>query len=334
VPRLAVVLITRNQAWNVDRLLASVARETAALPGTEVVLVDSASTDATTELAARHPIEVLRLRCDQPLTPAAGRFVGYGRTTGDLVLFLDGDMELVRGWLAAALAALDARPDLAVVTGEIVDLPREAPAPEASPGPVAPAAHAIPYTGGVALHRRAVLDAVGQFNPYLHSDEEPELCLRIRRAGHRIERLGLPAVHHYTDPPGALATVIGRWRRRLYLGAGQAIRHNLRSGLLGSYVRERGYGLLPGVGLVAGVAAFMRSATTRSWTVFGLWTLLVSGVVAGDLARRRSPRQTAHSLLERLLILDGTVRGFLLRPLDPADYPARYDVVRPGDTAG
>lgn len=329
MPRLAVVIIVRNQAWNVDRLLASVARETLALDGTEVVVVDSASTDATVDVAARHPVEVLRLSPDQVLTPAAGRYVGYARTTGDFVLFLDGDMELCAGWLGHALAILDARPEVAAITGDIVDVPMHGHAAEHAPadgGP--PSVRPIAYTGGVALHRRAVLDAVGGFNPYLRSDEEPELCLRIRHAGHELAALGLPAVRHYSDPPGALSTVYRRWRRGLYYGSGQTIRYHLHGAVLGSYLRERGYGMVPGVGLLAGAGALARGAVTRNWRPLGVWAVLVGGVVVGDLVRKRSLRATTHSLLERLCIVDGTIRGFFMRPRDPASYPARYDVVR------
>ncbi|MEY2513471.1 MAG: hypothetical protein QOJ89_829 [bacterium] len=331
MPRLAVVLITKDQAWNIARLVTSVLHETAAFAAAEVVVVDSASTDATAQIAARFPVTVLRLHADQPLTAAAGRYVGYHRTTGDFVLFLDGDMELCPGWLAQALDVLESSPDVAVISGEILDLPI-AGGDDSKPALVERVAVAatIPYTAGAAIHRRAVLDDVGTFNPYLRSDEEPELCIRVRHAGHRIVRLDLPLAYHYTDPPGALSTVVGRWRRGLYLGAGQAIRHNLHSGLGCSYVRERGYGIAPGVGLTAGFAALLRSVATRRWRPFGLWTILVSGVIAADVLRRRSVERTLHSLLERLLILDGTIRGFVAKPADPAGYPGRHDVVRDG----
>ena len=100
---LSVVLISKNQAWNIDRLVTSVLKETEHFPGREIVLVDSASSDQTTEIAARYPISVLKLHPEQRLTAAAGRYVGYHHTTGDLVLFLDGDMELCSGWLEQAL---------------------------------------------------------------------------------------------------------------------------------------------------------------------------------------------------------------------------------------
>ena len=39
---LSVILISKNQAWNVSRLIESVARCTSALHDTQTILVDSA----------------------------------------------------------------------------------------------------------------------------------------------------------------------------------------------------------------------------------------------------------------------------------------------------
>jgi glycosyltransferase involved in cell wall biosynthesis len=88
---LSVVLISKNQEWNIARLVESVLKETDRLPAREIVLVDSASTDRTIEIAAQYPISVLRLCPKQRLTAAAGRYVGTKQTRGGLVLFLDGD---------------------------------------------------------------------------------------------------------------------------------------------------------------------------------------------------------------------------------------------------
>ena len=104
---LSIVLISKNQAWNMSRLVESVLRNTTCVSSREIVLVDSASTDGTIEVASRYPIRILRLRPDQHLTPAAGRYIGYKHTSGELVLFLDGDMELCKGWLETGLQILE-----------------------------------------------------------------------------------------------------------------------------------------------------------------------------------------------------------------------------------
>ena len=219
---LSVVIITKNQVWNVDRLLGSVLQETEDVPTAEVLLVDSGSEDGTPERAAQHPIGVLRLLPDQPLTAALGRWVGGRETTGDLVLFLDGDMELCPGWLGRALRTLDERPDVAAVAGTVVDVPVRTPGTTGHwPEDVVaawrrePVPREITNTGGAALHRRSVLAATGSFHPFLRSEEEPELCLRIRDAGHRVLHLDTPIALHYSTPARTVGTLLARRRRPL-----------------------------------------------------------------------------------------------------------------------
>lgn len=327
---LAVVLISRNQEWNIARLVESVIQETHSVPSREIVLVDSASTDRTIDVARSYPTNILRLRLDQPLTPAAGRYVGYQRTRGDLVLFLDGDMELYPGWLERAIRVIQNRPDVAAVTGRIIDLPKKAALHDKPPlnKMDLDGITAVPFAGGAALYRRSVLEQVGTFNPYFFSDEEPELCLRIRHAGYHILQYDHPIAYHYTNPNGALSTLVGRWRRNLFLGYGQIIRSLLGNELLWPYLAERGYGCAPAVGLAIGLIAFLWSLMTQRWTWFGLWVLLVVAVVIGDACRKRSLYRAIYTLVHRMFIVDGTVRGLLSKSLDPTNYPGKVDVIK------
>src|SRR5690625_4465821 len=96
---LAVVLIARNQVWNVERLVRSVT-STPEGASAELVLVDSASGDGTPQRARELGVTVLELDGSQRLTAAAGRVAGQEATESDYVLFLDGDMELAPGWLS------------------------------------------------------------------------------------------------------------------------------------------------------------------------------------------------------------------------------------------
>jgi len=112
---LSIILISHNQSWNIPRLIESVLHETTFVQEREILLVDSASSDGTAELAATFPIRVLRLPASQRLTAAAGRYVGCKHTTGKLVLFLDGDMEMMPGWLACAMDYLARNPAVAAM---------------------------------------------------------------------------------------------------------------------------------------------------------------------------------------------------------------------------
>lgn len=332
---LSVVLITKNQEWNVPRLVESVLAQTASLPSAEVLIVDSASTDRTVELASDYKIRVIRLDSDQRLTAGMGRYVGANQTTSDLILFLDGDMELGQGWLAHALDVLQQHPDVAVVSGMVIDRPVGTPydhhfvAPPLASKSGRVSMRDIPYTGGAALYRRSVLEQVGSFHPYVYSDEEPELCIRIRHHGHRIVKLDYPIAYHYSKPTEAISTLVGRWKRNLYLGAGQNLRYNLGQDTFVPYARQRGYGLVPAVGLLAGVLSVLWFVRTGKWYGFALWTSLFITMIAVDGYRKRSLYRAVFSLMLRLLIIDGTVRGFMLPPLDVIHHPVRYQVVQP-----
>lgn len=114
---LSVVVITKNQEWNVARLLESILEATSSVESREIILVDSASTDTTTEIASHYPVHVVRLHSNQHLCAAAGRYVGYHQTTDQFVLFVAGDMELCVGWFENALMVMKSNSDVAVVTG-------------------------------------------------------------------------------------------------------------------------------------------------------------------------------------------------------------------------
>jgi hypothetical protein len=178
------------------------------------------------------------------------------------------------------------------------------------------------------MFRRSVLEKVGPFNPYLCSDEEPELCLRIRHAGYRIFRLSQPMAYEYTDCKELVATKIARWRRQLYLGAGQNLRYHLGDEIFWPYLKERGFGLMPLVGLLVGGAASAWYVLSGQALWLGMWATLAVLFVMADAWRKRSLYRTCVSIVERLCIAEGMVRGFLHKAPEPQRYPSRFDVIR------
>jgi hypothetical protein len=186
------------------------------------VYVDSGSTDGSRETAARLGAHVVSLDTDAAFSAARARNTGFERllaVRGDVrfVQFVDGDCEVVAGWLERGRAALVADDGLAVVAGR-----RRERFPESSiynrlcdlewDTPVGPAK----ACGGDALVRAAALSAVGGYDPSVIAGEEPELCVRLRGAGWRIERLDAEMTLH-----DAAMTRFGQWWRRT-LRAGHA----------------------------------------------------------------------------------------------------------------
>jgi len=330
--KLSVVLISRNQAWNIARLIESVQESTAWFEACEIILVDSASTDGTPEIACGYDVSVIRLDEGQRLTAAAGRFVGTKHSTHDLILFLDGDMQLCEAGLRRMIEVIREDPTAGAVCGEIVDRPL----PESSEFRCDPMfresscrVRQIQRTRGAALFHRSVLnDAGGGFNPYLYSDEEPELSIRIREAGFGILAVNDVLALHYTEPAEEISTLVGRWRRRLFLGSGQILRRHVGTPLFWRYVRERGFVFLPAAVIALGLAAAVAPFWGGSWWWLVGWLVVLALGFWRLAARKGGAHQAARTVLRRLFILDGTIRGFFHAAPDPRHFEPRLRVMK------
>jgi len=168
---------------------------------------------------------VVALDMSTPFTAARARNEGFARalaTWPDLqfVQFVDGDCELAPGWIDTALATFEAHPDAAVVCGR-----RREKHPERSiynalcdvewdtPTGVARAC------GGDALMRVGPLRAAGGYNPAVIAGEEPELCIRLRRAGGTIWRIDAEMTAHDAN----ILTLSQWWSRAKRCGYAYAL---------------------------------------------------------------------------------------------------------------
>ncbi|MBK6005160.1 glycosyltransferase [Ramlibacter ginsenosidimutans] len=208
--RIGIVVIGRNEGARLKACLAAIPFQAC-----EVVYVDSGSTDGSQEFAARCGAAVVTLDQALPFTAARARNAGMTALLArapatEFVQFLDGDCELNSGWLRQAVAFLGAHPAHAVVCGRVrerepqrsvfnrlCDLEWDTPVGEAK------------ACGGNAMLRVAAFQAVGGFRETLIAGEEPELCVRLRRAGWRVHRLGAEMVLH-----DAAMTRFSQWWRR------------------------------------------------------------------------------------------------------------------------
>lgn len=208
--RLGVVAIGRNEGERLRRCLNSVL---AAAPAT--VYVDSGSTDGSTQMARAMGAQVVDLDMSRPFTAARARNEGLHRLLEqnpdvDLVQFVDGDCEIVTGWLDAAQHFLQEHPTHAVVCGR-----RRERHPERSVYNRmcdqewdTPVGNAL-SCGGDAMMRVPALLAVGGYRDDLIAGEEPELCVRLRQAGWLIHRLDREMTLH-----DAAMTRFSQWWKR------------------------------------------------------------------------------------------------------------------------
>ena len=208
-PSIGLVAIGRNEGERLAGCLDSVLGDGAAGrwagQPSAVVYVDSGSTDGSVELARARGASVVELDTTVPFTAARARNAGRERLREldpslELVQFVDGDCTLVPGWLEAGAAALAENPGVAVVCGRrrerhpdatvynrICDMEWDTPVGEAD------------ACGGDAVYRLAAFDAVGGFDGSFICGEEPQLCLRLRQAGHRVLRIDHEMTLHDAD---------------------------------------------------------------------------------------------------------------------------------------
>jgi glycosyltransferase involved in cell wall biosynthesis len=210
VSTVGLVVIGRNEGDRLKRCLQSVREQVSS-----IVYVDSGSTDGSVAYAQGLGVEVVALDLSVPFTAARARNAGFARLQEiqpdvEFVQFVDGDCEIVPTWWAIAENALKQNPELVVVCGRrrerfpersifnrLCDLEWDTPIGSAR------------ACGGDALMRVSALEAVGGFNPDLIAGEEPELCIRLRRQGGKIERLDAEMTLH-----DAAMTRWGQWWQR------------------------------------------------------------------------------------------------------------------------
>lgn len=286
VTGIGVVVIGRNEGQRLERCLASVFGAADA-----VVYVDSGSTDGSVQLARDRGVQVLALDMTRPFTAARARNEGFAclqRALPDVryVQFVDGDCEVVGGWLGTAQAFLAAHPEVAVVCGRrrerfpqrsvynlLCDLEWDTPVGESK------------ACGGDALMRADAFAAVSGFRPGLIAGEEPELCVRLRAAGWKVWRLDEEMTLH-----DAAITRFSQWWQRS-LRAGYAFAEG--AALHGAapehhWQRESRRAWTWGLGIP--LAIVLASALVGGWA---LLLLLIYPLQAVRLARRgaRSPRE-------------------------------------------
>ena len=183
--------------------LASIAPQ-AATAGAEVLVVDDGPGFATEEVALRHGARYVAHPRSRGLN--AARNSGIDAARGSLLVFVDDDVEVRPGWLAALLSAdASADADVGVLTGPIHarfedhrfrSCGRED--PPITTQELGPADRDVPHAWGANMTvRRRGLELAGRFDESreLYGDEQ-EFQQRLVAAGGRIRYVAAAALDH------------------------------------------------------------------------------------------------------------------------------------------
>lgn len=313
LPLVSVVVIGRNEGERLMHCLDAIERCDRSRCRLEVIYVDSNSSDGSPQRAAARGVQVLQV---QPLRPSAalGRNAGWQAAQGEFVLFLDGDTELQPDFVSQALATME-QSDVAICWGHrreshpeqswyvrVLDLDWISRSGDTE------------FCGGDALVRRVVLQQVQGFDEQLIAGEEPEMCRRIRAAGHRIVHLDLPMTQHDL----AVTTWSAYWRRAFRTGHAYAeVSARYRHSQDPLWLRESQRNLVHGAVLLAAplLLVLMWALLPALWALGlsalgGLMALLLLARTASRCAWKSPDRSTCwlyamHSHLQQIPILFG-----------------------------
>ena len=265
------VVIGRNEGARLVACLASLSGQVR-----RIVYVDSGSTDGSVAAAGAAGADVILLDTARAFTAARARNEGLARLRHDppaFVQLVDGDCAVDAGWIGAALAFMALHPRVVVVCGRRRErLPEESVwnrlADREWDTPVGPAR----ACGGDALMRYASVMATGGYRDDLIAGEEPELCLRLIRAGGEVWRIDAEMTLH-----DAAMTRFGQWWRRT-VRAGHAFAEGAAlhgAGPERHWRSERRRALLWGVGVPAAALSGALLVQPSFLWIMALWPLQV-----------------------------------------------------------
>jgi glycosyltransferase involved in cell wall biosynthesis len=316
---LSIVVICRNEEARIAQCLRSVKAAAGEVGGAEILIVDSASDDRTAEIALSCGVPVLSLNSDLELSASAGRFVGFHKTHGGLVMFVDGDTVIDREWFRAAIPYFD-QADVAGLMGHLDDYDAQG--------------HELPYLGrrttqvisspwlrGIGMYRRTAMDEVGTFNPYLKEEEEAELAFRLTRKGWR-----LLAVPHKMGSHLRGATpfdfLLRRLDHRRFLLIGHALRYAVNAGNGTQFVFKRCRRAINFAVATLGLLAGTTFALMGHHFLAEVFLAILAMALVATTIKKRTLMGPIIYVADNSLILCGLFFGFLTANVkDPRDYP-------------
>lgn len=219
-PSVSVVVCAYNAAETLDDCLSAL--EALTYADVELLLVDDGSTDATPEIAARHP----RVRCIRVPNSglSAARNVGLAEASGEIVAYTDADACVEPEWLTYLVEPFFTAGNAGAGGPNVVPSHDPWLAQCVARAPGGPS-HVL-LDDRVAEHvpgcnmafRREVLLALGGFNPiFTSAGDDVDLCWRLQDQGWEIGFAPCALVwHHHRSSIG------GYWRQQAGYGEGEA----------------------------------------------------------------------------------------------------------------
>lgn len=190
-PFISVIIPVHNGSGYIDECLRALAKS---LYGSyEIIVVDDASTDNTTEIC--RGLGVTPIELGRQSGPAAARNEGAKRAGGEILLFIDADVVVTEDTLGRFAELFSASPDISAAFGSYDDSPRAPDFVSQYRNLLHHFVHqrssgdASTFWAGCGAVRRSVFSELGGFDGDKYpasSIEDIELGYRMKERGYRI----------------------------------------------------------------------------------------------------------------------------------------------------
>lgn len=212
-PTVSIVIPARNEAECIGQCLGAIRGMRTSVAGVEIVVVDNNSTDRTADISRTYGATVVTKKEG---TIGSLRNAGAKVSKGDFIAFLDADCIVPPDWIEKALVILAG--DRKSVAGFRMTIPSDANWVARSwdslfsKRDITAEVEWLP-SGNMIMAREAFL-LTGGFDEKLETNEDCDLCFRLRKLGFRMLSCADTAVVHLR-PPATLGQV---FRKELWHG--------------------------------------------------------------------------------------------------------------------
>jgi glycosyltransferase involved in cell wall biosynthesis len=200
---ISFIIIGKNEGWKLTRCLQSVFEtiEYNKLEDAEVIYVDSKSTDDSIERAKvfeKVNVFLITGECNA----AIARNIGAKEASGDILFFIDGDMEIEKDFIKYAI--IDGKLKHACLSGHIDDYLYDVNdnfldvKQRTYKNNIPEKEKEINTNGGLMLIKRNVWDSLSGMRTKYKRSQDLDLCLRLRNKGFKIVRLSSFIAKHHT----------------------------------------------------------------------------------------------------------------------------------------
>jgi len=315
----SIVIIGRDEESNIANCIESAIKESKGIES-EIILIDTESTDKTIEIAKKYRFNIFQIPYNKYRSPSAARFIGTKYCRGEYILFLDGDVVLIKNWIKTAVSYFSEE-GLAAVRGEVFYVYPGEKLNMNHPG--RPLAHYGKYLGGPAvMYRKKALDQCGTFHPFLKGEEERELSHRLYSKGWKLRIVTVPMAYHFNKVRNK--SEIDE-KAGYFKGFGQILReypftYTMKSLIIGQRrtIREL-------IAIHGYLCALILALIFKQFSFAGVLSILLFMFIL-NLALLKSPYNVYLYIRSRFLVTWNIISGFIIGLDNPDTYMKKITV--------